>query len=66
MIDKQTFADGFIQGWQSVIGQQFPLPEIPSPSTLGSRSAYIYGLMDGIEAAKKLMAEMINAKASSP
>lgn len=58
MTDKnQTFAEGFILGWQSVLVTGFPFPEIPPSSVDGSGSNYIRGLIEGIEAAKKQLAK---------
>ena len=53
MDDNQTFEDGFLEGWHSVVGSRLDLPDVPSPSIQGSGSVYINGLMAGIEAAKK-------------
>ena len=53
MDKRQTFAQGFIEGWHSIVGPRFVFPEIPSPSIHGSGSEYMSGLLQGIEAAKK-------------
>jgi hypothetical protein len=55
---KQTFADGFIAGWVSIMGPRLVIPEIPAQPLGKIGSAYIQGLMKGIEAAKKQMVEM--------
>jgi hypothetical protein len=57
MPKPQTFAQGFIAGWHSIVGPRLDFPEIPSPSIQGSGSEFIHGLMQGIEAAKKFFAE---------
>ncbi len=56
MENKQTFIDGFIQGWQSVAGPRLPPPEIQTPATQPSGSKFIHGMIEGIEAAKKKLA----------
>jgi hypothetical protein len=57
MDERQTFAQGFIEGWHSVAGPRLDFPEIPSPSIHGGGSEFIHGLMQGIEAGKMQIAE---------
>ena len=71
MDEKQTFINGFFQGWQSVAGPTLQPPEIQAPSPQPSGSRFIHGLIEGIEAAKKKMAELnlaelVRAPPSSP
>ncbi len=53
VVKPQTFAQGFIEGWHSVVGAGLHFPEIPSPSIQKSGSEFIRGVMQGIEAAKE-------------
>jgi hypothetical protein len=58
MNNRQRFVEGFTDGWSSVLGARFVLPEISAPSIQASGTDYIHGLIVGIEAAKKQMSEM--------
>jgi hypothetical protein len=58
MGDKQTFADGFLAGFFSVMGPRVIIPKISTPPVSKIGSDYIHGLMQGIEAAKKQIVEM--------
>ena len=62
MNNKQRFAEGFTDGWSSVFGTTLTLPEISAPSIQASGTDYIHGLIEGIEAAKKKMAEITRPK----
>jgi hypothetical protein len=57
MDEMRTFAHGFTRGWLSVLGPRLILPKIPAPPIQTSGTDYIRGLMGGIEAAKKKLAE---------
>lgn len=56
MNNRQSYSDGFLQGWQSIVGLENLPSEIPPTSVRGSGSPFIYGLMDGIEAGKERIA----------
>ncbi len=58
MGEKQTFLEGFIEGWQSIAGDRLQPPEIATPPTSPVGSKFIHGMMEGIEAAKKRLAEL--------
>jgi hypothetical protein len=58
MRSKQTFADGFIAGWQSLVDPEMAMPEIPLHPAPLKISAYFQGLLSGIEAAKKHQASL--------
>jgi hypothetical protein len=59
MRGKQTFEDGFIAGWVSIMGSRLVVPEFPAqpiPKQYGSD--FLHGLLKGQEAARKKIAEM--------
>ena len=62
MSNERTFASGFIEGWTNVVGYTLELPEVPSPPVQSIGSAYIQGLITGIEVAKKAVLEAVNTK----
>ena len=55
---RQTFADGFMVGWLSLIDPGLPVPTIPILPATPRTSAYLQGLLCGIEAAKKHRASL--------
>lgn|SRR5664279_2811910 len=55
---RQTFADGFMVGWLSLIDPGLPVPAIPILPATPRTSAYLQGLLCGIEAAKKHRASL--------
>ena len=58
MDEKLTFLEGFERGWQSVVGPAIQPPEIEMPPPLPSGSRFMQGLIKGIEAGKKKIAEL--------
>ncbi len=58
MDENKSFIDGFIQGWQSVVGHVLDPPEVQVPVTNPKGSRFIHGLIEGIEAAKRKIAEL--------
>jgi hypothetical protein len=58
MDEERTFLEGFERGWQSVVGPALPPPEIEIPPALPSGSRFMQGLIKGIEAGKKKIAEL--------
>ncbi len=56
--EERTFMDGFVEGWRSVIGPGLQPPQIEIPATRPSGSRFMHGLIEGIEAAKKKIAEL--------
>ena len=52
MSKERTFASGFIEGWTNVAGYTLELPEVPSPPVQSIGSAYIQGLITGIDRKK--------------
>jgi len=58
MDNDQSYIDGFLQGWSSVVGPRLDFPEIPAPPIPASGSNFIHGLMEGIAAAKKQIADV--------
>lgn len=60
MIDeRQTFQDGYVRGWESVVGPALQPPEIERPPVVPGASQFMQGLIMGIEAGKKKIAELI-------
>lgn len=59
MDQKQTFNDGFVRGWESVVGPALPPPLIERPPIVPGVSQFMQGLILGIEAGKKKIAELI-------
>jgi hypothetical protein len=59
MDEQQKFQEGFLCGWESIVGPALPppIPEFPPAVPNGSR--YMQGLIKGIEAGKKKIAELI-------
>jgi hypothetical protein len=58
MQQGQSYTDGFLQGWTSVLGPRLEFPEIPAPPIQSSGSPFIRGMMEGIAAAKKQLADV--------
>ena len=58
MDEQQTFYEGFVRGWESVVGPALKPPAIEPPPPLPSGSRYMQGLIKGIEAGKKKIAEL--------
>jgi hypothetical protein len=52
LLKSQTFADGFMVGWLSLVDPGMAVPEKPLPPATSKISAYLQGLLSGIEAAK--------------
>jgi len=50
---KRTFADGFIAGWRSPVDPDPTTPNIPTEPARRKISAYLQGLLSGIEAANR-------------
>lgn len=59
MDEKQTFKDGFVRGWESVVGPALQPPPIEPPPAAAGVSQFMQGLILGIEAGKKKIAELI-------
>jgi hypothetical protein len=57
-VEEKTFMDGFVEGWKSVVGPALQPPDIEIPPTRPSGSRFMHGLIEGIEAAKKKIAEL--------
>jgi hypothetical protein len=57
-VEDRAFMDGFVEGWQSVVGPALQPPQIEIPPTRPSGSRFLHGLIEGIEAAKKKIAEL--------
>ena len=47
----ETFADGFRQGYKSIMGNSAAIPEIPAHSIPAGKMAYMTGIANGIAAA---------------
>jgi hypothetical protein len=61
MDDSEAFADGFIAGWQSVMGEGTSIPEIPSFPPIPSRiTPYLHGISKGVDGALKQKAQIKN------
>jgi hypothetical protein len=58
MDQQQTFSEGFMRGWESIVGPALEPPEIEIPPAVPSGSRFMQGLIMGIEAGKKKMAEL--------
>lgn len=53
-----TFADGFIAGWKSVMGEGAAAPGIPLYAVPAGTTAYLHGVAKGVEAAQRRKTEM--------
>jgi hypothetical protein len=58
MDNSQTYVNGFLQGWSSVVGLRLDNFDIPAPRVQASGSNFIHRLMEGIAAAKKQIADV--------
>lgn len=56
MADNKTFADGFREGYRSVMGNGAALPGIPGYAIPAGKTAYQHGIAKGVEAAIKRQA----------
>jgi hypothetical protein len=59
MDEQQKFQEGFLRGWESVVGPALQPPEIERPPVAAGVSQFMQGLIMGIEAGKKKIAELI-------
>jgi len=60
MDDSEIFADGFIAGWQSVMGEATSIPEISPFPTPSGMTPYLHGIAKGVDGALKQKAKMKN------
>lgn len=56
--ERQTFFEGFQRGWESVVGPAIAPPDMDLPPAFPSGSRFMQGLIMGIEAGKKKIAEL--------
>lgn len=52
MNSDQAFANGYIEGWGSLIGAVVPMPEIPLYIPRKNGTPYFQGLLDGMATAR--------------
>jgi hypothetical protein len=57
MSQGQTFADGFREGYKSVMGSGASMPGIPSHSIPAGKTAFQHGIAKGVEAGLKRKAQ---------
>jgi len=54
MFDESSFGDGYIAGWQAIMGNHAPIPAVPAaPAIPAGKTPFQVGLRHGIEDAKK-------------
>jgi hypothetical protein len=60
--DNHTlFADGYIAGWNAIIGAQADAPNIPStPDRFEEKTPFQAGIRQGIEDARRLLISGLN------
>jgi hypothetical protein len=58
MAEDRTFMEGYLEGWESIAGPALQPPDIEPPAPRPNGSRFMRGLIEGIEAAKKKLAEL--------